>query len=96
MNTILEFLEEWSYFGHLLMVILAFCIGYFGRMYEDKAKTLYYFTEAELNQVYRRIWEKGRYLGNAKSPIIPSKEWLKSMCNTHIHEAIDEQLKDNK
>jgi len=78
----------------ILLVLVGFAFGYIVRMFEDWNKTAYSLTEAELNNVYRNLWNKAKTLGTSQSPIIHSKEWEDSMFNSHLHECIKEERSD--
>lgn len=94
-NTIFEFLEEWSSVAAFIIGMLVFFIGYFTRYYEDKKRTSYSLTEAELASIYRNLWDKGRYNGKAKSMVILSKEYLDLTFSIHLNECIKDERNIN-
>ena len=55
----------------ILLILVGFAFGYVTRMFEDWKKTAYSLTEAELNSVYRNLWDKAKMLGTSPGGVCP-------------------------
>ena len=78
------------FIASLLFGLFAFAIGWFTRKYADEQNLLYSFTEDDLENTYRTLWEKGRVIGRNKSITIPTPEYLELQFSIDKHESIKE------